>query len=95
MIVRTIITYIIRITNTKLTLKLNDFSILRAKEYSAKNKISLSELVEKFFDGLTLDSQKSEIPYSSLVQELSGIISLPEDYDYKAEYLSHIEEKYK
>ena len=95
MIVRTIITYIIRITNTKITLKLNDFSILRTKEKKKKNKISLSELVEKFFDGLTLDSQKSEIPYSSLVQELSGIISLPEDYDYKAEYLSHIEEKYK
>lgn len=82
-------------TNTKLTLKLNDFSILRAKDYSAKNKISLSELVEKFFDALTLDSSKKDVPYSPLVQELSGIISLPEDYDYKAEYLSHIEEKYK
>lgn len=35
-----------------------------------------------------------EQKYSPLVNELAGIISLPEDYDYKADYIKHLEEKY-
>ena len=83
-------------TDTKLTLKLNSDSITRAKIYSAEHNVSLSAMVEKFFDNLTLPSSSvaSENKYSSLVNELAGIISLPEDYDYKADYLEHLEDKY-
>lgn len=82
--------------DTKLTLKLNSDSILRAKEYSEKSGVSLSSMVEKFFDELTLKKSKSktDINYSPLVNELSGIISLSEDFDYKANYLEHLEAKY-
>ena len=45
---------------SKLTLKLNDNSIARAKEYVAQKKISLSSIVENFFDGLTLNKKSSD-----------------------------------
>lgn len=82
--------------DSKLTLKLNADSISRAKEYSAEHKVSLSSMVEKFFDGLTLSEKPNEqqIKYSPIVNELAGIISVPEDYDYKADYLEHLENKY-
>lgn len=53
-------------------------------------------MVETFFDNLTLpkSSAESENKYSPLVNELAGIISLPADYDYKADYLEHLEDKY-
>ena len=88
--------YILRMTDTKLTLKLNSDSISRAKIYSAKHSVSLSAMVETFFDNLTLpkSSAESENKYSPLVNELAGIISLPADYDYKADYLEHLEDKY-
>lgn len=80
----------------KLTLKLNSDSIERAKNYSVQNKTSLSALVEKFFDGLTLSQNTDEklFKYSPIVSELCGIICLPSDYDYKAEYLDYLEDKY-
>lgn len=83
--------------DTKLTLKLNTTSISRAKEYSAQNKVSLSSMVEKFFDGLTISepcSNYGAVKYSPIVNELSGLISIPENYDYKADLLEHLEEKY-
>lgn len=82
--------------SSKLTLKLNTDSIYRAKMYSSEHKLSLSSMVEKFFDNLTLskspDSQ--DFKYSPIVNELSGIISVPENYDYKSDYLEHLEKKY-
>lgn len=81
--------------DTKLTLKLNSNSISKAKQYSAMHNISVSSMVEKFFDGLTVNSfKKEEFKYSSIVSELSGIISIPDDYDYKEAYLEHLESKY-
>lgn len=80
-------------TNAKLTLKLDSDSISRAKIYSAENGISLSSMVERFFNGLTV-SGKNSFEYSPIVKELSGIISLSDDYDYKADYIEHLESKY-
>ena len=71
--------------DTKLTLKLNQESILLAKNYAAEKEISLSKLVENFFDSISLESaEMSATPqYAALIQELSGIISLPGDFDEK------------
>lgn len=83
--------------DSKLTLKLNTSSILRAKAYSVQNKVSLSAMVEKFFDGLTISEPCSEydaVNYSPIVNELAGIISVPDNYDYKADFLEHLENKY-
>lgn len=78
----------------KLTLKLDENSIARAKKYVSAIGTSLSDAVEKFFDSLTLNNQSEEFVYSPLVKELSGIISLPENYDYKKDYTSYLESKY-
>jgi len=78
----------------KLTLKLNESSIARAKKYVSSVGTSLSDAVEKFFDSLTLNNQSEEFVYSPLVKELAGIISLSENYNYKEEYTSYLESKY-
>ena len=80
--------------DAKLTLKLKDDSISRAKKYVSSIGTSLSAIVEDFFDGLTLHEQPSEFNYSPLVNELSGIIQLDENYDYKSDYASYLEHKY-
>ncbi len=80
--------------DTKLTLRLKDDSISRAKSYVKVVGTSLSDIVEKFFDSLTLNTSSSKVQYSPLVNELSGIIHLDEDYDYKSDYTSYLEDKY-
>jgi hypothetical protein len=80
--------------DAKLTLKLKDRSISRAKEYVSAIGTSLSAIVEDFFDSLTLNKEPSQFVYSPLVNELSGIIQLDENYDYKSDYTSYLEDKY-
>lgn len=80
--------------DAKLTLSLKDDSIFRAKSYVKAVGTSLSDIVEKFFDSLTLNASSSKVQYSPLVNELSGIIHLDENYDYKADYTSYLENKY-
>jgi hypothetical protein len=73
----------------KLTLKLNNTSIERAKHYARKRKTSLSRMVEGFFDELN-DKETHSIPLTPLVKELSGIVHLDDTTDFKnerAEYL--------
>ncbi len=78
----------------KLTLKLNEGSISRAKKYVSQIGTSLSAIVENFFDNLTINEDKAEFSYSPLVNELSGIIHLDENFDYKSEYTSYLDKKY-
>lgn len=81
---------------TKLTLRLNDRVIERAKVYAKEQKISLSKMIESYLDSLTReiedDSKKSITP---LVESLSGVIDLPADFNYKKEYGDYLTEKYK
>lgn len=48
------------------------------------NEINLSEI----------ENVSSQFIYSPIVQELSGIISDSEDFDYKEDYIKYIEDKY-
>lgn len=80
--------------DTKLTIRLNENVIERAKIYARSHKISLSKLVESYLDSITKVKEKnSEI--TPLVESLSGEIDLPEDYDYKKDYANYLREKYK
>jgi len=80
----------------KLTLRLNDKVIARAKTYARSHKISLSKLIESYLDSMTKQKEDTKkIPITSLVDSLSGVIDLPADYDYKNEYRNYLEEKYK
>lgn len=80
--------------DAKLTLSLNKAIIESAKEYAKVNKISLSRLVEFYLASLvTKYENKAEI--TPLVEELSGVMELPEDYNLKDDYAEFLIKKYK
>jgi hypothetical protein len=82
--------------NTKLTLRLNDNVIERAKVYARNHNISLSKMIESYLDRLTKqnEEEKKEVSITPLVESLSGVIELPANFDYKKEYRDYVEEKY-
>ena len=81
---------------TKLTLRLNDSVIERAKIYAKSQRISLSKMIESYLDSLTREKDNdSKISITPLVESLSGVIDLPPDFEYKNEYADYLTEKYK
>ena len=81
---------------TKLTLRLNDSVIERAKVYAKSQRISLSKMIESYLDSLTREKENdNKISITPLVESLSGVIDLPSDFDYKKEYRDYLIEKYK
>lgn len=80
--------------DTKLTLKLNEEVIEKAKLYAKEKQTSLSSLVENYLQKLTADNTSKET-ITPLVRSLSGIINLPNDYDEKKEYSEYLSQKYK
>lgn len=82
--------------DTKLTLRLNDTVIERAKVYARSHNISLSKMIESYLDSITKQKdEEKEFSITPFVESLSGVIDLPADFDYKKEYHNHLEEKYK
>ena len=79
---------------TKLTLRLNKKVILKAKNYAQNHKISLSKMVESYLDSVT-GEKATGIEITPLVESLSGVVTLPDDFDYKKEYSDYLSEKYK
>ncbi len=80
---------------TKLTLRLNDTIIKRAKVYAKKHNISLSKMIESYLDSITKpNNDDKKISITPLVESLSGVINLPPDYDYKRDYRDFLNEKY-
>ena len=81
---------------TKLTLRLNENVIQRAKTYAQSHKISLSKIIESYLDSITKQKdEKQKMPITPLVESLTGVIDLPAGFDYKEEYRNYLEEKYK
>ena len=80
--------------NTKLTLKLDKEIIEKAKSYAKEKQTSLSVLVANYFKSLAEDKDEPDLELSPIVQELSGIIALPEDFNPKEEYTRYLIEKY-
>ena len=79
--------------DTKLTLRLNDNVIERAKIYARNHEISLSKMIENYLQALTM-KQVKEIEISPLVESLTGVIS-SQKTDYKKDYTDYLSEKYK
>ncbi len=80
--------------NTKLTLKLDKDIIEQAKIYAKNKQTSLSVLVANYFKSLADEKLETEIELSPIVQELSGIIELPDNFDLKEDYTNYLIEKY-
>jgi hypothetical protein len=84
----------IKIMDTKLTVRLNDKVIKRAKIYARSHKVSLSKMIESYLDSVTKE-KGNEIEITPLVESLSGVVHLPDDYDYKKNYADYLQAKYK
>lgn len=81
--------------DTKLTLKLDQEIIEKAKNYAAKQKLSLSRLVENYFNSLTSGELNNGLEISPFVKSLSSGIQIPADLDYKKERNDYLDQKYK
>jgi hypothetical protein len=85
---------------TKLTLVMEDEVIYNAKIYAKKKEESLSSLVENYLKAVAVTSKlvnpkkPNSIKTSSLIEKHRGIISIPEDYDYKKEIGLYLVKKY-
>jgi hypothetical protein len=79
--------------DVKLTLKLDNDVISRAKRYAQHRKTSLSRMIESYLDSVT-KPDSDDIEITPLVKSLSGIISLPADYDYKKDRTEYLTGKY-
>ena len=71
--------------DAKLTLSIDQEVIELAKNYAKAQGISLSALIENFLRKLTSPGEYETIEKTSIVAEFSGILELPEDYDYRKE----------
>ncbi len=80
--------------DAKLTLKLNEDIIEKAKVYAKAKNTSLSDLVENYLHKLTR-AKKSKKTITPLIKSLSGIISLPKNQDEKKDYADYLTKKYK
>ena len=84
--------------DTKLTLKLEQNIIEKAKDYASSHKRSLSRLIESYLKSLVIQdnsNDNNEIQISPFVTSLSSGINIPADLDYKKDYTNYLIEKYK
>jgi hypothetical protein len=80
--------------DSKLTLKLEQSVIEKAKIYAKRQRTSLSRLIENYLLTIT-DEKGAHEKITPLVRSLSGIIDLPNDYDHKHDYADYLTKKYK
>lgn len=80
--------------DTKLTLKLNKDVIERAKDYAAKQNISLSKLIEFYLRAVAVDGIRNDMEPSEFVKSLSTGTKIPADLDYKKEYSEYLAKKH-
>ncbi len=81
--------------DTKLTLKLEQTIIDKAKDYAKSNKTSLSKLIESYLQRITDQPNNDREKITPLVKSLTGVINLPENFDHKKSYADHLLTKYK
>ncbi|MBX2922834.1 MAG: hypothetical protein KF746_11620 [Chitinophagaceae bacterium] len=82
--------------DNKLTLKLNETVIERAKRYASNKKTSLSRLIENYLDSLTRDPN-DDFEISPFVKSISSGKSIPANIDdrkARQEYLDFLNKKY-
>ncbi len=79
----------------KLTVRLNQQIIKKAKRYAKTHDTSLSKMIETYFDSLTSKEKDEHTETTPLVKSLSGVIELPQDFDYEKSRLKYLQKKYK
>lgn len=80
---------------TKLTLRLDDAVIRKAKKTASTKGISLSRMVEDYFKAIT-DQEQQEVRESPVLYEVSGVLSGKQDAEQlRKEYRKRLAEKYR
>jgi hypothetical protein len=83
----------------KLTLSLDATVIDSAKSYAKSRKTSLSKMIENYLSLITstaaVEPENGEVEVTPLVKSLIGVASVPDDYDFRADYADYLIEKYK
>ncbi|MDP5228945.1 MAG: DUF6364 family protein [Cellulophaga sp.] len=81
--------------DTKLTLKLNQEIIKKAKIYASNKQMSLSRIIESYLQSLTSENTETDFQISPFVKSIATGTKIPIDLDYKKEYSDFLTEKYK
>ncbi len=79
--------------DTKLTLKLDQNTIEKAKDYAKENSTSLSELFENYLHNIVSKNKQQE-NITPLVKSLSGIVKLDDVNNHKDKYADYLIKKY-
>lgn len=82
--------------DSKLTLKLNENVIERAKKYATSRELSLSRLIENYLDLITQE-QNDDFEISPFVKSISSGKSIPADVDWatsREDYIEYLDKKY-
>lgn len=80
--------------DTKLTLKLDQEAIERAKRYAERRGLSLSRVVESYFLRLTESQEPPRKKPTGVVAELAGVLKGVEIGDTGEEYTEYLLKKY-
>jgi len=80
--------------DAKLTLKIDNKVITKAKSYARKKKTSVSKLVEEYLEFITEKPKVSSIEITPLVKSLSGIIPVNKAELGKDAHKKHLIKKY-
>jgi len=81
--------------DTKLTLKLNQEVIEKAKRYASGQQMSLSRIVEAYLQTLVSENNTDEFEISPFVKSIATGTKIPAELDYKKEYSDYLIQKYK
>ncbi|RVU23497.1 hypothetical protein EOJ36_10485 [Sandaracinomonas limnophila] len=84
--------------DTKLTLKLDEGVIERAKKYASEKQISLSKLIENYLNTITFEDKLNDFEISPFVKSISNGKSISDNRDWKEmrkDYLDYLEKKHK
>ena len=80
---------------TKLTLRLDDTVIRKAKKTARNKGVSLSRMVEDYFKSVGVQ-ELHEVRESPVLYEVSGVLSGKQDgAQLRAGYRKHLSEKYR
>ena len=79
--------------NTKLTVRLDQSTIQTAKKYARNHGISLSKMIQFYFQNL-VEEKAGNFKPTPLVSELSGILSPKLLPDWKHSYADFLSKKY-
>ncbi|MBI3083333.1 MAG: hypothetical protein HYY90_03110 [Candidatus Omnitrophica bacterium] len=79
--------------NTKLTLRLDGAAIQRAKRYAQSSHLSLSRIVEDYFQALGSNRSSSKL-LTPLVREVSGVATAKAARRWKEAYAEYLAKKY-